>query len=246
MNVSRSARIPVDRSRARPGLQIDPAWRGVVRWGGLSLFSAGAVLVVFVALVFALGQTLPVPARQALEDPARPALLFVLAAVGELLLMPAALGLYHLLKSVNRTAVTLAASFWLLSVPLFLASRAMIIATSQLSSSYLGTSDAAARSATLASAALAIQAQSILSAMGLTLLSLATIILGVVLLRGALGRALAVLVLVAGIFTVSSAYQVLLGIPIVIPFIGLVLSAAWQLVAGARMVGLARQAHARS
>jgi hypothetical protein len=233
-----STRIPAGRRPLHTGLRVDPEARGIVRWGGISLFGAGAVLVLFVALVFGLGQTLPVPARQALENPMRPALLFALAAVGELLLMPAALGLFQLLKGVHRTAITLAASFWLLSVPLFLASRAMILATAGLGSSYRAADATGGQAGYLALVELAIQAQSILSAMGLTLLGIATIILGVVLLRGALGKPIAVLVLAAGILTVSSAYQVLLGIPIVIPFVGLVLSAAWQVLVGARMVRL--------
>ncbi|MEJ2289410.1 MAG: hypothetical protein P8Y02_12370 [Deinococcales bacterium] len=235
-----SANARMGHRPTRSGLRVDTEWNGVIRWGGLSLFGAGAILILFVALVFGLGQALPVTARLVLEDPTLPSLLFELAAIGELLLMPAVLGLYHLLKSLNRTAIFLATSLWLLSVPLFLASRAMIIATSQLSGPYAASNDAAARASYLATAELAIQAQSILSAMGLTLLSLATILLGVVLLKGALGRALAVLVLASGIFTVSSAYQVLLGIPIVIPFIGLVLSAIWQVFVGARMVSLTR------
>ena len=68
---------------------IDGAWSGVVRWGGFSLFLAGAVLVAFVLGVAISQQTLPVPPEEALDDPLAPTLLFGLAAVGELMLMPA-------------------------------------------------------------------------------------------------------------------------------------------------------------
>ena len=42
---------------------IDPSWKGVIKWGGLSLFAAAFILVIFVLSVFIMQQTLPVPAE---------------------------------------------------------------------------------------------------------------------------------------------------------------------------------------
>jgi len=50
-------------------LAIDPSSKGVIRWGGLSLFAAGAILVLFMLSVLISGQTLPLPAKEVLEDP---------------------------------------------------------------------------------------------------------------------------------------------------------------------------------
>jgi hypothetical protein len=67
---------------------IDPPWQGVIKWGGLSLFAAAAIGVIFVLLVLILQQTVPVPAKEALEGPATPTLLYLFAARGELFLLP--------------------------------------------------------------------------------------------------------------------------------------------------------------
>ena len=60
-------------------LRVDPSWQGVIKWGGLSLFAAGAVLFIFVISVGITQQTIPVPAEEALEDPLVPSALYVLA-----------------------------------------------------------------------------------------------------------------------------------------------------------------------
>ena len=40
-------------------INIDPSWKGVVRWGGLSLIGAVVVVVLFIVLVFSLRLTIP-------------------------------------------------------------------------------------------------------------------------------------------------------------------------------------------
>jgi hypothetical protein len=66
-------------------IALEPAWAPVVRWGGLCLFLSAALLIVFILIVFASGQELPLPAEDTLEDPALPVALFAVAAVGEFL-----------------------------------------------------------------------------------------------------------------------------------------------------------------
>lgn len=213
-------------------------WRGVIRWGGLSLALAGGVLVAFLLAVAVSGQTLPVPAEDMLEDPAVPTTLFTLAAVGELLLLPGILALALVLGRVDRSRVVLATSLWVVAVPLFLASRALIISVSQLSGSYQDATDSALRAGYLASAESAIEAQNILATMGLVLLSLGSILIGSVMLEGAFGRRLALLVIAAGVVTLPASFIVVAGGPVVVPLLGLVLGAAWQLVVGVKLFRL--------
>jgi len=84
---------------------VDPSWKGIIKWGGLFLVAAGAILVIFILIVFISQQTLPFPPKEVLENPVVPTTLFLLAALGELFLMPAALGLYFSLKNVKNPHV---------------------------------------------------------------------------------------------------------------------------------------------
>lgn len=218
---------------------IDPAWKGVIKWGGLSLFASAAALVIFVLSVLVTQQTLPVPAEEALKDPVRPTLLFILAVIGELLLLPGGLALYFSLKDVKKTPMFIATGFWSVSVFMFLASRGLIISLSQISGRYLDTTSETMKAAYLASAELALETQNIYSAMALILLCVASIIIGVVMLKGVFGK-IGYLAIVAGIVTIFSPFGVMLGIPVIIPFIGLVLTGVWQLVVGVKLYKLGK------
>ncbi|UCF07935.1 MAG: hypothetical protein JSW28_09900, partial [Thermoplasmata archaeon] len=123
------------------GFEIDPSWKGVIKWGGLSLFVSGAIALIFFFLVIATGQTLPVPAKEMLEDPFGPSALFTLCIIGEILLLPSVLGLYFSLKGVKKTPMFIATAIWVLCVPMFIASRGLILAISQISGNYLDTTD---------------------------------------------------------------------------------------------------------
>jgi hypothetical protein len=222
------------------GFSIDPSWRGVIKWGGLSLFAAAAVAVIYFLSVLILQQTIPVPAEEVLEDPLAPTLLFLLAAIGELLLLPAGLGLYFALKDVKKTAMFIATALWLVAPIMFLVSRGIIISLSQISDSYLNTTDQTMKAAYLASAELAIETQSIFAYMALIPLAVATIIIGLVMLKGVFGKRVGYLVIVAGVWTLFIPLGVILEIPIIIPVMGVVLGAVWQLVVGAKLYRLGR------
>ena len=214
---------------------IDRSWGGVIRWGGFFLSAAGCVLIVFVLAVLVTRQTLPVPAEDILRDPTRPTLLFLLAAFGELLLMPGVLGLYSCLKDVRRTPAFIATALWLVAVPMFLVSRGLILSVARLSGRYLEATSESLRAAYVASAELALEAQNVYAIGALILLCVASIIMGVVLLNGVLGRRIGYVAILAGFLTVFSPFGVILGIPVIIPFIGLILTAVWQIVVGARL-----------
>jgi hypothetical protein len=84
---------------------IDPSWKGVIKWGGLSLLAAAFILVIFVLSVFIMQKTLPVPEKDILENLVGPTLLFLLAGIGELLLLPDGLALYFAHKDVKKTSM---------------------------------------------------------------------------------------------------------------------------------------------
>ncbi|MFC2024799.1 hypothetical protein ACFLTG_00065 [Chloroflexota bacterium] len=222
------------------GFKIDPSWKGVIKWGGLSLLAAAFILVIFVFLVFITQQTLPVPAEEILEDPTGPTLLFLLAAIGELLLLPGGLALYFSLKDVKKTPMFIATGFWVVGIPMFLASRGLIISLTQISGRYINATSETMKAAYMASAELALEIQNIYATMGVTLvLCVAPIIIGIVMLKGGFGK-IGYLVITAGILTLFTPFGVILSVPIILPFIGLALTAVWQLVVGIKLYKLGK------
>jgi hypothetical protein len=77
--------------------------------------------------------------------------------------------------------------------------------------------------------------------MALVLLCVASIIIGLVMLKGLFSKRIGYLVIVAGIWTLFTPFGViLLEIPIIIPLTGLILTAIWQLVVGAKLYRLGK------
>ena len=222
---------------------IDPSWRGVVKWGGLSLFFSGFIAVLFFVLVIATQQTLPIPAEEALKAPLGPSLLFTLAVIGEVLLLPSGIALYFSLKGVEKTSMFIATALWVLCVPMFLASRGLILAISQISSRYLDTTNEAMRASYLASAELAIETQNLYAMTGLIVLSIASIIIGIVMLRGKeiFGRRIGYIVIGAGVFTIIGTISYLIEeMPVIFPVIGVILTAIWQFYIGFKLYNLGK------
>ncbi len=212
----------------------DPEWTATVRWCGLALFLAGLLLIPFVAIVLATGQVLPVPAQQALEDPAIPRLAFSVATVGEVLLLPGFFALYVALSRSARAPMVFVLAFMAISAPLFVVSRMHLFAATQLGELYAAAGPEA-RIALLATAELAIESQNMTSTAALLLLCAASIITGLVMLRSEFSKWIGGAAIVAGGLTVFSPFAVMLGVPVIVPFIGLVLGALWQMAAGWRL-----------
>jgi hypothetical protein len=59
-------------------------------------------------------------------------------------------------------------------------------------------------------------------------------------LKGDFGKRLGYLVIVAGVWTLFTPLGVIMEIPIIIPVMGVVLGAVWQLVVGAKLYRLGR------
>jgi hypothetical protein len=233
-----------DKLTKEEGFKIDPSWKGVIKWGGLSLFVSGAIALIFFFGVIATGQTLPVPAEEMLEDPIGPSALFTLCIIGEILLLPSVLGLYFALKDVKKTPMFIATALWALCVPMFIASRGLILAISQISNNYLDTTNEAMKASYLASAELALETQNLYAMMGLILLSVASVIIGVVMLKGkeVFGGKIGYVVIVAGIFTFFGATTVIVeAVPIIVPVIGVILSAIWQFYIGFKLYKMGKE-----
>lgn len=219
---------------------IDPSWRGVYKVSGISLLTAGVIPFVFILSVIVLQQSIPVPVEMVLEEPTVPTALYLFAALGELLLLPAGPGLYLSLKGVNKNRMLIGITLWALVTPLFLVSRGQIISLSQVSGRYLATSNETMKMAYLAAAELASEAESIYSYMALILLSAASILIGTVMLKGVYGRVTGYLAIAAGLLTLFTPLGVFVEVPVLILFLGIILGATWQTAAGARLYKLGR------
>jgi hypothetical protein len=212
-------------------------------WGGFSLLVSGVIALLFFLLVIVSGQTLPVPAVEVFENPFRPSALFSLTVIGEVLLLPSVLGLYFALKNINKTKMIMATALWALCVPMFLASRGQIFAISQLSDNYSHTTNELLKVGYLASAELALEVQNLYAMMGLTLLSIASIIIGSVILtvKEEFGRNIGYIAITAGFFTIFGAISFIMDLPVILPVIGVILSAIWQSIVGFRLYKLGQK-----
>jgi hypothetical protein len=220
------------------GFNIDPSWKGVYKAGGFSLFAAGVLVFIFFLSMIALQVSLPPSPEVVLDNPVPTVTLFLLAALGELLLMPGVLGLYLSLKDVKKTHMLIATALWLAAVSMFLVSRGQIISLSQISGRYMATTSETMKAAYLASADLAIEVANVYADMALMLLGVASIIVGLVMLKGVFGKRIGYLVIVAGILTLFGTFGVLLEPLAVLTLLGLVLTAVWQIVVGAKLYKL--------
>jgi hypothetical protein len=218
---------------------VDPSWKGVIKWGGLALLLAGVIIIVFVISVGVFQVTLPLNAEEILEYPFVPTSLFVMTLVGELLLFPGFLALYFTLRDDDRAKMFIATALGTFSVVMFFVSRGLIISLGQISGRYLGTTDPTMKAAYLAAAEMAERTQNVYSTMALIFLSLASILVGLVMLKGkTFSKPVSYIVILSGVFTIFTPFAVNLGIPIVISLIGLILMLIWQILVGIKLYKL--------
>jgi hypothetical protein len=216
-------------------MSVDPSWKGVYKVGGFSFVAAGVLLFIFVLSVLILQQSLPPSPQAVLENPIPPVTIFLVAGLGEFFLMFGFLGLYLSLKNVKKTHMLIDTGLGLAAIPMFLVSRGQIISLLPISGRYMATTSETLRAAYLASAVLAIELQNTYATMAMILLNVAAIIIGLTMLKGVFGKGIGYLVIVAGILTLFAPFAVSLKVPIIIPFIGLVLTGVWNIVVGAKL-----------
>jgi hypothetical protein len=219
-------------------MTVDQSWKGVYKSGGFSLFTSGAILVIFLLSVFIFRVALPLTPQAVLENPVPPVTLYFLAAVGELLLLPAALGLYLSLKDVDKNRMLIAAAFWSVAVSLYLVSRGQIMSLLPIGGRYAAATSESMRAAYLVSADQVIEVANIYGNMALMLHQVGSIIMGLVMLKGVYGRRTGYFVTVVGIMTFIGTFGVVLKPLSFFTLFGLMLTAVWQIFVGVRLYKL--------
>ncbi len=217
---------------------IDQSWKGVYKVSGLALFASGAVVIVFFLSMVIMRITLPDNAQVFFENPVPPTILYILAALGEFLLMFGVLGLYIALKDVNKNYMLIAAAFGFISTPMWLVSRAQIFSLFPISGRYMATTSEIMKAAYLASAERAIELANIFATMGLMFLGGASILIGLVMLKGVFGKRVGYLVTVAGTCILIGTFGIFFKPMAVLVPIGLILNAAWQTIVGIKLYKL--------
>ena len=219
-------------------MTIDRSWKGVYKWGGFSLFASGAILIIFLLSVFIFRVALPLTPQAVFENPVPPVTLYLLAAVGELLLLPAALGLYLSLKDVNKNHMVIAAASWSVAVSLYLVSRGQIISLLPMSGRYAAATSESMRAAYLVSADQTIEVANIYGNMALMLHQVGSVIVGLVMLKGVYGRRTGTFVTVVSIMTFVGTFGVVLRPLSFLTLFGLMLTSVWQIVVGIKLYKL--------
>ena len=219
-------------------MTVDQSWKGVYKSGGFSLFAGGAILAIFLLSVFIFRVELPLTPQAVLENPRPPVTLYLLAAIGEVLLLPAALALYLSLKDVNKNTMLIAAASWSIAVALYLVSRGQILSLLPMGSSYAASADEPVRSAYLVSAAQVIEVANIYGNMALMLHQAGSILIGLVMLKGVYGRRTGYLVTIVAAVTFVGTFGVVLQPLSFLTLFGLMLTAVWQIVVGVKLYKL--------
>ena len=219
-------------------MTVDQSWKRVYKSGGFSLFAGGVILVIFLLSVFIFRVALPLTPQVVLENPRPPVTLYLLAALGELLLLPAALGLYLSLKEVNKNYMLVAAASWSLAVTMYLVSRGQIISLLPISGRYIAATSESMRAAYLVSADQVIEVANIYGNMALMLHQAGSIIMGLVMLKGVYGRRTGYFVTVVGTMTFIGTFGVVLRPLSFLTLFGLMLTAVWQIVVGIKLYKL--------
>jgi hypothetical protein len=219
-------------------MTVDLSWRGVFKSGGFSLMAGGVILIVFILSVFIFRVDLPLTSQAVLENPMPPITLYLIAALGELLLLPGALGLYLSLKDVSKNHMLIAAAFWLVAVSMYFVSRGQILSLLPISNQYMVISSELTRTAYLVSADRALEVANIYGNMALMLHQVGAIVMGLVMLKGVYGRRTGYLVTVAGTMTFIGTFGILLRPLALFTLFGLMLTGVWQIIVGAKLYKL--------
>ena len=219
-------------------MSVDKSWKGLYKSGGFSLFAGGIILIAFLLSVFIFRVDLPLTADAVLENPVPPVTLYLAAALGELLLIPAALGLYFSLKDVNKSRMLIALAFWFIAVTMYLVSRGQIMSLLQLSRNYMPISSDFTRTAYLVSAQQAIEVANIYGNMALMLHQVGAIIIGLVMFKGVYGRRVGYLVTFAGSMAFIGTFGIVLKPLALFTLLGLILTGVWQIIVGVKLYKL--------
>jgi hypothetical protein len=221
-------------------MTVDPSWNRVYKSGGVSLSAGGAILAIFLLSVFIFQVALPLTPQAVLENPRPPVTLYLLAALGELLLLPAALALYHSLKGVNKNSMLIATASWSMAVAIYLVSRGQILSLLPMGGGYAAATSEPMKAAYLVSATQVIEVANIYGNMALMLHQAGAILMGLVMLKGVYGRRTGYLVTIVGTMTFIGTFGVVLKPLSFLTLFGLMLTAVWQIVVSVKLYKLGR------
>ncbi len=182
--------------------------------------------------------TLPLTPQAVLENPRPPVTLYLLAALGELLLLPAALALYLSLKDVNKNYMLIAAASWSIAVAMYLVSRGQILSLLPIGSGYAAATSEPVKAAHLVSAAQVIEVANIYGNMALMLHQAGSVLMGLVMLKGIYGRRTGYLVTIVATMTFIGTFGVVLRPLSFLTLFGLMLTAVWQIIVGVKLYKL--------
>ena len=216
-------------------LDIDPSWSLVINTGGKSLIVSGALLILFLLSIFVFRVSLPLQAQDVLEKPTAPVLLYLMAAVGESLLMPGALAAYLILRSAGKNRVLLGATLWVMASIMFLVSRGQTVSLYLMSPKYIVASSETLRTLYLVSADTVIEAANMYGNISLVLFQTGSILIGSI-LRDAVNKRLGTLVMVSASMTIIGTLGVLFNPLAFFTLFGLILTAVWQIQVGRRFL----------
>lgn len=221
-------------------LNIDSSWSLVINTGGKSLVASGVILILFLVSIFAFRVSLPLQAQDVLENPTAPVLLYLMAAIGESLLMPGALAAYFILRSSGKNRVLLGATLWVMASVLFIVSRGQTVSLYLMSPKYLAASSETLRTIYLVTADAVIETANMYGNLSLVLFQGGSILLGSI-IREIFSKRLGTIVMVSASMTIIGTLGILFNPLAFFTLFGLILTAFWQIQVGRLFLRLRKE-----
>lgn len=221
-------------------LNVDPSWRGVYKASGIALTLSGAILVTFLLSIFILHVNLPLTPVVVLEAPVKPVFLYLLAIIGESLLMPAGLGIYLALRGVKKNPMLLGATLWVIASVIFIISRGQILSLYLVSGKYIAASSEAIRSMYLVTADTVLDVANMYGNLALIVFQSGSILIGSV-VKKAFSKRIGNLVIVSASMTIIGTLGVLVNPIAIFTLLGLIFTAVWQVMLGLQLHKMSRE-----
>jgi len=229
-----------------PPAVVDPSWKGLYRWGGVSALVTAVLFAVGIGLGIALGAQ-PSGVEDVLGWLGRQTTLayatygtFILADVATI---PWALALYFALKGINKNAMLAAVGFEGLYLALDLGVvQASMISLIGLSQNYAAAVSDIQRAAYVAAANSAFGTHALgLLFYGGVFPGIMTVITGLVMLKGVFRKIVASLGIIGGILELVSTLSIFASVFSILALATLILAPIWLLLVGYRLYSLGKR-----
>jgi len=225
---------------------VDPSWKGLYRWGGISALLAGVISFICIALAFRIG-ALPSGGEAVLKYLSGQTTLaytiYGLIILADILGILFLLALYLALKGVNKNAMLAATGFEGLGLVLDLGVTVISwIGLITLSQNYAAATSDAQRAAYVAVADYALAVIAVSGPVfSLVTSSIGALIASLVMLRGVFNRATAYLGIAASIVGLVYGISVFGPALTILFIIAILLSGIWYLLVGYRLYRLGKR-----